>query len=255
MNPYEILKNVRSTSHHTAMLYVEGIFDRFIELHGDRCGNDDPAIIGGIAWIEDMPVFLIIMEKGRNEREKVYRNFGSPRPGGYRKASRVMRLAQKLRVPVLCMVDTIGADCSVEAEHDGQAQAIAECLKTSVELTVPSISIIIGEAESGGAIALAASNEVWMMENAVFSVITPESCALILWGNTDYAKTAADFLRITAENAFEDKIIDRIIGEKGDLATVCKELRISIYGKIKELNELSEDEILEKRYEKFRRIY
>ncbi len=254
MSPVERVKYVRSASHYTTMDFVERIFDEFIELHGDRCGGDDGAIISGIGWIKEMSIFIIAIEKGRCLTERIKRNFGCPSPEGYRKAKRIMKLAEKLHRPVLCLIDTIGASCDVKAEEHGQAQAMAECLRTMVELKTPTISIITGEAESGGALALATSNEVWMMENAIYSVITPESCALIIWGNENMCEAAANSLEITAEDAYQKGIVDQVISENEGINVICEKLKRKIYIKIQTLCKYEGDDLVGKRSHKFRNI-
>lgn len=254
MTPLEKVKYVRATSHYTPMAFVERIFDRFIELHGNRCGGDDGAIVSGIGWIKEMPIFIIAIEKGRCSKERIERNFGCPSPEGYRKAKRIMKLAEKFHRPILCLIDTIGASCNVKAEENGQAQAIAECLKTMVAIKVPTISIVTGEAESGGALALAVSNEVWMMENAIYSVITPESCSLIIWDTDNMCEVAANALGITADDAYQKGVIDQIISEDAEINIICKKLKIKIYNKIKTLYKYEVDDLVIERFNKFRNI-
>ncbi len=253
-NSYEKLKYVRSCNHRRTSEYIGKIFEGFIELHGDRCSGDDQAIIGGIGWLNDMPVSIIATEKGCDMQEMIKRNFGSPSPEGYRKAKRIMEQAQKFHRPIICFIDTLGANCSMEAEKNGQAHAISECLKTMSSLKTPVISIITGEAESGGALALAVSNEVWMMEHAVYSVITPESCANILWGAEEKNKVVAEHLRLSADDALADGIIEKIIDEKGDFCFICSKIKKLLYDSLRQLKQYSGEELMEARYLRFRQI-
>lgn len=253
-NLYDKLKYIRSCNHHRTSEYIEAIFEGFIELHGDRCRGDDSAIICGIGWINDIPVSIIATEKGKNTQEMIKRNFGCPSPEGYRKAKRIMEQAQKFQRPVICFIDTIGANCSIEAEENGQAYAISECLKTMSSLDVPVISIITGEAESGGALALAVSNEVWMMEHAVYSVITPESCANILWGTQKMSVVAAEYLRMGADEALGDGIIDKIIFDNRDFGFVCNEVKKLLYNWLQYIRQYSGKQLLEQKYLRFRQI-
>ena len=179
--PYDIVRYARDNTRPTGADYVRNIFKGFIQMHGDRRFADDPAIVGGIAWLDETPVTVIAIEKGHTAKERQARNSGAPGPEGYRKALRLMKQAEKFGRPVICFVDTSGACCGVGAEERGQGQAIAENLMELSTLCVPVISVLIGEGGSGGALALAVADRVWMLENAVYSVISPEGCASILW--------------------------------------------------------------------------
>ena len=194
MSAYDKVLLARAKGRATGLTYVEAIFDDFIELHGDRRFSDDPAIVGGIACLNGEPVTVIAMEKGGDMKDKVRRNFGSPNPEGYRKALRLMKQAEKFHRPVVCFVDTSGAFCGLGAEERGQGQAIAENLVEMMDLQTPVISILIGEGGSGGALALAVADQVWILENAVYSVISPEGCASILWKDAKKVKEAAECL-------------------------------------------------------------
>lgn len=195
--------------------YIRNIFTGFLELHGDRRFGDDPAVIGGIARLGEMSVTVIAIEKGKNTKERAMRNFGAPSPEGYRKALRLMKQAEKFGRPVICFIDTSGAYCGSEAEERGQGQAIAENLMEMSTLCVPIISVIIGEGGSGGALALGLADRVWMLENAVYSVISPEGCASILWKEPAKAKEAAQDLKLTAQDAEKLHVIEKIIPEDG----------------------------------------
>ena len=228
--PWERVKIARAKNRPTSNDYITKLFDDFIELHGDRLGGEDHAIIGGIAQFHGCSVTVIGHQKGKNSvEEAIYRNWGMPVPQGYRKALRLMRQAEKFKRPVICFVDTIGAACGIEAEINGQGFAIAELLKESSDLKVPILSIIIGEGGSGGALALAVGNEVWILENAIYSILTPESYASILWQDNNRAPYAAEKMKIVAEDLYELKVVDKIIGEREpvtveNMDVVCSEL-------------------------------
>ena len=251
--PYERVKLARDSKRPTGQDYIRNIFKNFIELHGDRRYSDDKAIIGGIARLDGAPVTVIAIEKGHSSKERVERNFGAPHPEGYRKALRLMKQAEKFGRPIICFVDSSGAYCGIGAEERGQGQAIAENLMEMSTLCVPVISILIGEGGSGGALALAVADRVWMLQNAVYSVISPEGCASILWKDAAKADVAAASLKLTAEDAKSLGVIERILSET-DIGT--KEYFDRIRSLLcEEVTELSKDpELLQKRYERFRRI-
>lgn len=211
---YERVKLARDNHRPTGIDYIKNIFHGFIELHGDRRFADDPAVVGGIAKLNDAPVTVIAIEKGHTAKERAYRNFGAPNPEGYRKALRLMKQAEKFGRPVICFIDTSGAYCGIGAEERGQGQAIAENLMEMSTLCVPVISILIGEGGSGGALALAVADRVWMLQNAVYSVISPEGCASILWKDAAKAEDAAASLKLTAEDAKSLGVIERILSEE-----------------------------------------
>ena len=214
MSAYDKVLLARAKDRPTGMSYIENIFSAFVELHGDRRFGDDPAIVGGLAELEGMPVTVIAMEKGGDMKEKVRRNFGSPNPEGYRKALRLMKQAEKFRRPVVCFVDTSGAYCGLGAEERGQGQAIAENLLEMIDLKTPVVSILVGEVGSGGALAMAVADQVWILENAVYSVISPEGCASILWKDPKRVKDAADCLHITAQDMAELGVVEKVISEE-----------------------------------------
>ena len=251
--PYERVKAARAADRPTGADYIRNLTDDFMEFHGDRRYGDDPAVIGGIGRMGNMPVTVIALERGHNAKERVARNFGSPHPEGYRKALRLMKQAEKFGRPVVCFIDTSGAYCGQGAEERGQGQAIAENLTEMSTLCVPILSILIGEGESGGALALAVADRVWMLDSAVYSVISPEGCASILWKDASKAATAAECLKLTAEDAQGLSVIEKIISEKN----LGKEIFYENLKKmiLEELKELSLDpELLNKRYDRFRRI-
>lgn len=251
--PYAIVKHARDTMRPTGLDYIRNVFKGFIQMHGDRRFADDPAIVGGIAWLEETPVTVIAIEKGHTAKERQTRNFGAPNPEGYRKALRLMKQAEKFGRPVICFVDTSGAYCGVGAEERGQGQAIAENLMEMSTLCVPVISVLIGEGGSGGALALAVADRVWMLDNAVYSVISPEGCASILWKDAKKAETAAASLKLTAQDALNFGIIEKIIPEI-DIGKqpFYDRLRRSLAD---ELEVLAKDpDLIQKRYDRFRRL-
>ncbi|MBE6936763.1 MAG: acetyl-CoA carboxylase carboxyltransferase subunit alpha [Ruminococcaceae bacterium] len=250
---YERVKLARDSRRPTGLDYIRQIFHDFLELHGDRRYGDDPAVVGGVAWLKDLPVTVIALEKGHTARERSHRNFGMPQPEGYRKALRLMKQAEKFGRPVVCFVDTSGAYCGIGAEERGQGQAIAENLLELSTLCVPVISILIGEGGSGGALALALADRVWMLQNAVYSVISPEGCASILWRDAEQAEAAAECLKLTAEDAKSLGVVERILSER-DLGK--KEFYDRLRGLLwEELRELSGDmDLVQHRYERFRRL-
>ena len=201
MEAYKRVAAARAKGRPTGSDFIEHIFEGFVELHGDRRFADDKAIVAGVAMLNDMPVTVIAIDRGKDTKEKIKRNFGSAHPEGYRKALRQMKLAEKFNRPVICFIDTSGAYCGIGAEERGQAQAIAENLMEMMTLKVPIISIFTGEGESGGALGLAVADEVWMLENAVYSVISPEGCASILWKDASKTKEASECLKLTAEKS------------------------------------------------------
>ena len=251
--PYERVRLARDNQRPTGQDYIKNIFRHFVELHGDRRYADDKAVIGGIAKLNDTPVTVIAIEKGHTSKERVERNFGAPHPEGYRKALRLMKQAEKFGRPIICFVDTSGAYCGIGAEERGQGQAIAENLMEMSTLCVPVISILIGEGGSGGALALAVADRVWMLRNSVYSVISPEGCASILWKDAAKADEAAESLKLTAEDAKSLGVIERILSE-ADLGQKEYYLRIRAL-LAEEMEELSRDpDLLQKRYDRFRSL-
>jgi len=252
---YDKVRIARSNKRPTSADFISQIFTDFIELHGDRRFADDEAVTGGIARINGMPVTVIGIEKGRNTKERMQHSFGAPNPEGYRKALRLMKQAEKFHRPVICFVDTSGAYCGIGAEERGQGQAIAENLMEMMTLKTPVISIVIGEGGSGGALALCVADRVWMLENAIYSVISPEGCASILWKDAGKAEAAADCLKLTAQDSLEREIIDDIISEDGlGDESWYEAVKDRISESFSELTALSEEDMLEMRYQRFRRI-
>ncbi|MBV9223897.1 MAG: acetyl-CoA carboxylase carboxyltransferase subunit alpha [Acidobacteriaceae bacterium] len=239
--------------------YIENIFTNFEELHGDRFFGDDHSILAGMAFFEEKPVMIVGQQKGRDTKEKLLRNFGMPKPEGYRKALRVMQLAAKFRRPIVTFIDTPGAYPGIDAEERGQAEAIAYNLREMSRLPSPIISFVIGEGGSGGALGIGVANRVYMLENAYYSVITPESCAAIIWRDATKAPLAAAALRMTAADLLEMKLIDGIIPEVPGGAHLESEaaiagLRSTLRDALAELAPLSSKEIIEERYNKFRNM-
>ncbi len=249
MNDYEIVIGARSQDRLTALDYISLISKDFIELHGDRLYGDDRAIVGGIGWIGNLPVTIIGVQKGKTLEERIERNFGSASPEGYRKSLRLMKQAEKFRRPVLCLVDTAGAHCGVEAEEHGQGRAIADNLAKMSDLKVPILSVVIGEGGSGGALALCHADAVWMLSDAYFSVVSPESCANILWKDTSRADEAANALSLTAPKLYKLGLIDRVLKESDN-----KKLAAEIEKELHRLLSFPEEELVEGRYRKIRKI-
>lgn len=251
--PYERVKTARDNNRPTGVDYIKNIFTEFLEMHGDRYYADDAAIVGGLAKLQNKPVTVIAIEKGHTAKERTGRNFGAPHPEGYRKALRLMKQAEKFGRPIICFVDTSGAYCGIGAEERGQGQAIAANLMEMSTLCVPVISVLIGEGGSGGALALAVADRVWMLQNAVYSVISPEGCASILWKDSAKAQMAAASLKLTAEDAKNLGIIERILSEK---EIGKKEFFERIQNMLaEEIQILEQDfDLINKRYERFRKI-
>ena len=251
--PYERVKLARDSMRPTGLDYIRNIFKGFIEFHGDRRFADDPAIVGGIARLDGSPVTVIAIEKGHTAKERAQRNFGAPNPEGYRKALRLMKQAEKFGRPIICFIDTSGAYCGIGAEERGQGQAIAENLMEMSTLCVPIISVLIGEGGSGGALALAVADRVWMLQNAVYSVISPEGCASILWKDSAKAETAAASLKLTAEDAKSLGVIERILSEKEiGKKEFYDRIRTLL---IEEIDVLTNDlDLVGNRYERFRKL-
>jgi acetyl-CoA carboxylase carboxyl transferase subunit alpha len=259
LTPWDKLTIARLVERPTSLHYIERIFSGFIEFHGDRYFGDDKALIGGIAYFNDLPVTVIGQQKGMNTKDNIIRNFGMVNPEGYRKSLRLMKQAEKFNRPIICFIDTPGAFCGVGAEERGQGEAIGRNLLEMAEIKVPIISIIIGEGGSGGALALAASEKVFMLEHSVYSLLSPEGFASILWKDAAKAKEAANVMKITAQDLMQLKIIDGIIpeplgGAHRDVDKTAANIKMVIEKELKYLAKLSSDEIINLRYEKIRKI-
>ena len=254
MNIAKIVREAREQTRLTALDFATGIFDDFIELHGDRSFRDDGAIIGGIGWLGDQAVTVVGIQKGKSLQDNLNRNFGQPHPEGYRKALRLMKQAEKFGRPIVTFINTAGAYPGVGAEERGQGEAIARNLFEMSDLKVPIIAIIIDEGGSGGALALAVADRVWMLENSIYAVLSPEGFASILWKDGTRAMEAAELMKITSHELLEMEVVDKVISERGLsakelLARVKNELRTEI----EQLKQLSLEKLLEERYQRFRK--
>jgi acetyl-CoA carboxylase carboxyl transferase subunit alpha len=259
LKPWDRVQIARHANRPTTLDYISYLFDNFFECHGDRAFGDDEAIVGGIAKFKGLPVTVIGHQRGKDTKENIRRNFGMPHPEGYRKALRLMNQADKFNRPIICFIDTKGAYPGKAAEERGQSEAIAHNLFEMAGLRVPVICIVIGEGGSGGALALGVGNRIFMLENSTYSVISPEGAAAILWKDSSLAKKAAESMRITAPDLKELGVIDEIIPEvKGgahrDVKTQADEIEKIIKSSLKELLKLSEEELKEDRYRRFRTI-
>ena len=262
LTAWERVEIARNPKRKTALDYISEIFDEFIELHGDRCYGDDKAMVCGLGRIENQNYTIIAEQKGRNTKENIERNFGMPNPESYRKAIRMMKQAEKFNRPVITFIDTKGAYPGVEAEQRGQGEAIAKSMFEMAKLTVPVIAIVIGEGSSGGALAIGVANKVIMLENAIYSILSPEGYSSILWKDSSRFKEAADRMKLTANDLYDMGIIETVIKESIENYTTEKELLKNITDKIKqeiqttvqELKSKTNDEIVEERYQKFRKI-
>ncbi|HHU50824.1 MAG TPA: acetyl-CoA carboxylase carboxyltransferase subunit alpha [Firmicutes bacterium] len=259
LTPLQKVQVARHPKRPTFLEYVELIFDDFIELHGDRLFKDDPALVGGLASLNGIPVTVLGQQKGRDTKENIARNFGSPHPEGYRKAMRLMKQAERFGRPVITLVDVAGAYPGIEAEERGQGEAVAHSIMAMAGLKTPIIVVITGEGGSGGALAIAVGDRILMLEHAYYSVITPEGCASILWKDANEAPKAAEVLRLTAENLKEMKVIDEIIPEPlggihRDKVAGAKLLKEALVRNLQEILEVPGQDLLKLRYDKFKKI-
>ena len=259
MTAWERVEIARDSKRPTSLDYIGKIFDTFMELHGDRAFRDDGAMIGGLALLDGQPVTVIGVQKGRNTKDNITRNFGMPSPEGYRKALRLMKQAEKFKRPIVTFIDTAGAYPGIEAEEHGQGEAIARNLMEMCNLTVPVISIVIGEGGSGGALALSVANRIWMLENAVYSILSPEGFATILWKDSTRAQEASEIMKLTAQDLYAFNIVDVIVKEPmGNLnehaEVIYAQLRDLLSNELTALCKLSERALLDQRYKKFRSI-
>lgn len=259
ISAWEKVEIARNPKRKTSLEYIEKIFDEFIELHGDRNFKDDKAIICGLAKIDNTPFTIIAEQKGRTTKENIERNFGMPNPESYRKAIRFMKQAEKFKRPVITFIDTKGAYPGIEAEERGQWEAIAKSMFEMARLKVPVISIVIGEGSSGGALAIGVANKVFMLENAIYSILSPEGYSSILWKDPSRYKEAAEKMKLTAKDLYELNVIDKIIPEKNEISEenfskTSEILKKEIIKEIKKSNKMTSEQIVEERYKKFRNI-
>ena len=254
MNIAKIVREAREQTRLTALDFATGIFDDFIELHGDRSFRDDGAIIGGIGWLGDQAVTVVGIQKGKSLQDNLNRNFGQPHPEGYRKALRLMKQAEKFGRPIVTFINTAGAYPGVGAEERGQGEAIARNLFEMSDLKVPIIAIIIGEGGSGGALALAVADRVWMLENSIYAVLSPEGFASILWKDGTRAMEAAELMKITSHELLEMEVVDEVISERGLSAKeLLARVKNELQTEIEQLKQLSSEKLLEERYQRFRK--
>lgn len=252
---YEKVQAARSGKRPLGGYYIDRMIDDFVELHGDRRYGDDGAIVGGIGFLGDIPVTVIAMERGSDINDRIKRHFGCPSPEGYRKALRLMKEAEKFSRPVICFIGSSGAYPGIEAEERGQGEAIAENLFEMMGIQTPIISVIVGEGGSGGALALGVGDTVIMLENAVYSVISPEGCASILWKDSSKAADAADVLKLTSNDLLTFGVIEKVITEENRSAQeICTELKKILTTELTEKCSITASELLDKRYHKFRKI-
>ena len=256
---WEKVEIARSPKRKTALDYVDAIFDEFMELHGDRNFKDDKSIVCGLANIGKQNFTIIAEQKGRNTKENIERNFGMPNPESYRKAIRFMKQAEKFGRPVITFIDTKGAYPGIGAEERGQGEAIAKSMFEMAKLKVPVISIVIGEGSSGGALAIGVANRVFMMENAIYSILSPEGYSSILWKDSSRYKEAAEKMKLTADDLYEAKIIDKIIKEPEEcddveFEKITNKMKKEILKSLEELMALDSNAIVEDRYNKFRKM-
>ena len=254
MNIAKIVREAREQTRLTALDFATGIFDDFIELHGDRSFRDDGAIIGGIGWLGDQAVTVVGIQKGKSLQDNLNRNFGQPHPEGYRKALRLMKQAEKFGRPIVTFINTAGAYPGVGAEERGQGEAIARNLFEMSDLKVPIIAIIIGEGGSGGALALAVADRVWMLENSIYAVLSPEGFASILWKDGTRAMEAAELMKITSYELLDMQVVDKVISERGLSAKeLLDRVKNELQTEIEQLKQLSLEKLLEERYQRFRK--
>ncbi len=259
LTAWQKVEIARNPKRKTSIEYIEQIFDEFIELHGDRNFKDDQAIICGLGRIGNQSYTIIAEQKGRTTKENVLRNFGMPNPESYRKAIRFMKQAEKFNRPVITFIDTKGAYPGVGAEERGQGEAIAKSMFEMAKLKVPVISIVIGEGSSGGALAIGVSNKIYMLENAIYSILSPEGYSSILWKDSNRYKEAAEKMKLTANDLYEMKVIDTIIPEpiemqESDFDKVAKTIKNEIKKDVEKMQKQTKEAIVEQRYQKFRNL-
>ena len=256
LSPWQIVKIARHPNRPKTRDYINNIFTDFTSLYGDRLYSEDSAIISGFAFLDNSPVLVLGTEKGHDMNTRIQHNFGMAKPEGYRKSQRIMKLASKLNLPLICFIDTSGAYPGKDAEERGQAEAIAQSMKVALNCETPCISVVIGEGGSGGAIALATSDKVLMLSNSIYSVISPEGCSSILWKSAEYAETASNSLKITAKDCFNLKIVDEIItepigGAHRNHSHISKKLKDSLTKNLKELTQIEIKTLIKNRNQRY----
>ena len=256
LSPWQIVKIARHPQRPKTKDYIQNIFENFTSLYGDRLYSEDNAVISGMAFLDQYPVLVLGTEKGHDMNSRIKHNFGMAKPEGYRKSQRIMKLASKLNLPLICFIDTSGAYPGKDAEERGQAEAIAQSMKVALNCEAPCISVVIGEGGSGGAIALATCDKVLMLSNSIYSVISPEGCSSILWKSSDYAETASNSLKITAKDCLNLKIIDEIIeepigGAHRNHEIMCRDLKKSLLDNLNELQKIDLASLLTKRNNRY----
>jgi acetyl-CoA carboxylase carboxyl transferase subunit alpha len=256
LSPWQIVKIARHPNRPKTRDYINNIFNDFTSLYGDRLYSEDSAIVSGFAFLDNFPVLVLGTEKGHDMNTRIQHNFGMAKPEGYRKSQRIMKLASKLNLPLICFIDTSGAYPGKDAEERGQAEAIAQSMKVALNCETPCISVVIGEGGSGGAIALATSDKVLMLSNSIYSVISPEGCSSILWKSAEYAETASNSLKITAKDCFNLKIVDEIItepmgGAHRDHSHISKKLKDSLIKNLKELKKIEIKTLIKNRNQRY----
>ena len=256
LSPWQIVKIARHPQRPKTKDYIQNIFENFTSLYGDRLYSEDNAVISGMAFLDQNPVLVIGTEKGHDMNSRIKHNFGMAKPEGYRKSQRIMKLASKFNLPLICFIDTSGAYPGKDAEERGQAEAIAQSMKVALNCEAPCISVIIGEGGSGGAIALATSDKVLMLSNSIYSVISPEGCSSILWKSSDYAETASNSLKITAKDCLNLKIIDEIIeepigGAHRNHEAICRDLKKSLLDSLFKLKKIDLNTLMSSRNKRY----
>ena len=259
LSPWDKVKLARKNDRPTSIDYISKVFDSFIELHGDRYFGDDAAVVAGLAMFNNQNITLITQQKGRNIKDNKKQNYGMPKPEGYRKAMRLMKQAEKFNRPIILLIDTPGAFCGIEAEERGQGEAIARNLYEMSALKVPILSIVIGEGGSGGALAFGLSNEVWMLENSIYSVISPEGFASIIWKDGKRASEAAGLLKLTAYDLEKLDIVEKVIEEAEELTidtmdSVVEDIKVGIEEFLDNYSNMTKEEVVASRYKRFRRM-
>lgn len=259
ITPWEKVKLARMPVRPTGLDYIDRIFQDFIEMHGDRYYGEDRAIVGGIAFFGDLSITVIAQQKGRNTKENIARNFSMPHPEGYRKALRLMKQAEKFHRPIICFIDTPGAFCGIGAEERGQGEAIATNLAEMMLIKTPIISVVISEGGSGGALALGVADKVYMLEHSIYAILSPEGFASILYKDSAKAEQAANDMKLTAQDLYQFGIIDGIIAEppggaQNDYNLTARNIKAVLEADLKELLNLPVEELLERRYQKYRKL-